>query len=201
MNTLYQTLKDTEAYIREKYPQLGSTNKLPDSIIFIHTEDLDEQYPDLERNEREEKALKEHGGAIFLIGIGWKLNYSGKPHEERAPDYDDWSTEVQDNGKTYHGLNGDILIWNELLGRRHELSSMGIRVTKDNLIPQLEKTGDLDRKDLYFHQRLLKGDLPDCIGGGIGISRVVQFILQKQHIGQVSCSVWPDGEDKDVKLL
>jgi len=141
-----------------------------------------------------------------LIGIGWELKNLDGPHEVRAPDYDDWSSEVEDAGKKYRGLNGDILVWNSVLGRRHELSSMGIRVSKDNLLLQLEKTGFMERKDLYFHRRLLNDELPLTIGGGLGVSRVVQYLLQKKHIGEVSCSVWPESdlqeaEESGVKIL
>jgi aspartate--ammonia ligase len=195
-------LKDTESFVNSKYPQVRSVenaNKLPDKIKFIHTEELDEMYPSLDKDDREEKALKQYG-AIFLIGIGWKLPNLNKPHEERAPDYDDWSTETTDEkGRTLHGLNGDILVWNSVLGKRFEISSMGIRVSKDNLVQQLELTNMMERKNLYFHQRLLKGELPNCIGGGIGLSRVFQLLLQKKHIGEVSVAVWPDEEYEKMR--
>lgn len=130
---------------------------------------------------------KEHG-AVFIIGIGGALN-NGKPHDGRAPDYDDWSTPV-DGG--YKGLNGDILVYYPVLDRAFELSSMGIRVDADALVRQLEITRDMDRKDLLFHRRLLNGELPLSIGGGIGQSRLCMLYLRKAHIGEIQASIWPD---------
>ena len=137
--------------------------------------------------EREDAITKEYG-AVFLIGIGGVLP-DGKPHDGRAPDYDDWTTESE---KGYHGLNGDILVWNEQLGHAFELSSMGIRVDEDALKRQVEITGDQDRLKLDWHQALLQGQFPLTIGGGIGQSRMAMFLLRKKHIGEVQTSVWPD---------
>ena len=137
--------------------------------------------------EREDAITKEYG-AVFLIGIGGVLP-DGKPHDGRAPDYDDWTTESE---KGYHGLNGDILVWNEQLGHAFELSSMGIRVDEDALKRQVEITGDQDRLKLDWHQALLHGLFPLTIGGGIGQSRMAMFLLRKKHIGEVQTSVWPD---------
>ena len=144
------------------------------------------RYPDLSGKERENAICKEYG-AVFLIGIGGKLS-DGKPHDGRAPDYDDWTTESE-NG--YKGLNGDILVWNDQLGTAFELSSMGIRVDEKALRLQVEITGDQDRLEMDWHKELLAGKLPLTIGGGIGQSRLAMFLLRKQHIGEVQSSVWP----------
>nr|WP_168625153.1 hypothetical protein [Streptococcus pyogenes] len=144
------------------------------------------KYPDLTPKERENAITKEFG-AVFLIGIGGVLP-DGKPHDGRAPDYDDWTTETE-NG--YHGLNGDILVWNDQLGSAFELSSMGIRVDEEALKRQVEMTGDQDRLAFDWHKSLLSGLFPLTIGGGIGQSRMVMFLLRKQHIGEVQTSVWP----------
>ena len=159
---------------------------LPKQITFIHTEELVERYPDLTPKERENAITKEYG-AVFLIGIGGVLS-DGKPHDGRAPDYDDWTTETE-NG--YKGLNGDILVWNDNLGAAFELSSMGIRVDEDTLKRQVAITGDQDRLELEWHRALLNGLFPLTIGGGIGQSRMAMFLLRKKHIGEVQTSVWP----------
>ena len=159
---------------------------MPKQITFIHTEELVERYPDLTPKERENAICKEFG-AVFLIGIGGELP-DGKPHDGRAPDYDDWTSESE-NG--YKGLNGDILVWNESLGGAFELSSMGIRVDEETLRRQVEITGDEDRLELEWHKALLNGLFPLTIGGGIGQSRMAMFLLRKKHIGEVQTSVWP----------
>ena len=159
---------------------------LPKKITFIHTEELVERYPDLTPKERENAAAKEFG-AIFLIGIGGILP-DGQRHDGRAPDYDDWTSESE-NG--YHGLNGDIIVWNEVLGSAFELSSMGIRVDEEALKRQVKITGDEDRLQLEWHKALLNGLFPLTIGGGIGQSRMAMFLLRKKHIGEVQSSVWP----------
>ena len=159
---------------------------LPKQITFIHTEELVERYPDLTPKERENAICKEFG-AVFLIGIGGELP-DGKPHDGRAPDYDDWTSESE-NG--YKGLNGDILVWNESLGGAFELSSMGIRVDEETLRRQVAITGDEDRLELEWHKALLNGLFPLTIGGGIGQSRMAMFLLRKKHIGEVQTSVWP----------
>lgn len=183
---IYDVIKRTERYISHRYP--GIEQVLPDQITFIHSEELETMYHELSPMEREEKICKKHG-AVFLIGIGSDLS-QGKPHDGRAPDYDDWSTPTN---KKFKGLNGDILIFNPVLKIGYELSSMGIRVDKQALLRQLEICNAEDRKKLYFHQRLINGELPLSIGGGIGQSRLCMFFLRKAHIGEIQSSIWsPD---------
>lgn len=189
---IYQALKLTEAKIYEIYPDLLPF--LPEQITFIHSEDLLAKYPKLSPKEREDAAAREYG-AFFLIGIGGTL-IDGKKHDGRAPDYDDWSTPT---GKGQKGLNGDIVVWNPVLGCSFELSSMGIRVDEAALLGQLELEGSLDRKAFYFHQLLLEGKLPQSIGGGIGQSRLAMLLLQKRHIGEVQVSIWTDEIRLDAK--
>mgnify|MGYP000298505462 CR=1 FL=1 len=184
VETIYKVIRLTELAVEARYDIEAI---LPKKITFIHSEELVEKYPDLTPKEREDAITKEYG-AVFLIGIGGVLP-DGKPHDGRAPDYDDWTTESE-NG--YHGLNGDILVWNEQLGHAFELSSMGIRVDEDALKRQVEITGDQDRLKLDWHQALLHGLFPLTIGGGIGQSRMAMFLLRKKHIGEVQTSVWPD---------
>ena len=182
---IYGAMRRTEYIVCEHYPQI--TPQLPDEIRFVHAEDLAEQYPGLSPKEREDAVTRQYG-AVFIIGIGGALK-NGEPHDGRAPDYDDWSTPTP-GGR--HGLNGDILVWNEVLGRSFELSSMGIRVDKEALLRQLEIRGAQDRAGLYFHRRLLGGELPQSIGGGIGQSRLSMLLLGKAHIGEVQASIWDD---------
>ena len=184
VQTIYKVIRLTELAVEARY---DIEAVLPKKITFIHSEELVEKYPDLTPKERENAITKEYG-AVFLIGIGGVLP-DGKPHDGRAPDYDDWTTESE---KGYHGLNGDILVWNEQLGHAFELSSMGIRVDEDALKRQVEITGDQDRLKLDWHQALLHGQFPLTIGGGIGQSRMAMFLLRKKHIGEVQTSVWPD---------
>ncbi len=160
---------------------------MPDEITFVHSEELYSLYPDLTPKNRETEFSKKHG-AIFVIGIGGELA-DGKPHDGRAPDYDDWITPTH-NG--YNGLNGDIILWNSLLGVAFEISSMGIRVSKDSLSKQLEITGNTNRKNLLFHKRLLNDELPLSIGGGIGQSRLCMYFLHKAHIGEIQSGIWPN---------
>lgn len=185
---IYATLIATEFLVYESYPEIKPI--LPEDITFVHAEDLCRQYPDLTPFERESVVAKEFG-AVFVIGIGADLS-DGKPHDGRAPDYDDWSTSTSENQK---GLNGDIILWNPVLERAFEISSMGIRVNKEALLRQLAIRGSEERKDLQFHKRLLNGEFPDSIGGGIGQSRLCMFFLRKAHIGEVQASLWPE----DVK--
>lgn len=196
---IYQGLKLTEAKVYEMYPDLLPF--LPEKITFIHSEELLAKYPKLNPKEREDAAAKEYG-AFFLIGIGGAL-VDGKKHDGRAPDYDDWSTPT---GKGQKGLNGDIVVWNPILGHSFELSSMGIRVDERSLLRQLELEGSLERRTLYFHKLLLEGKLPQSIGGGIGQSRLAMLLLQKHHIGEVQVSLWTDqirqeSEQKGIHLL
>jgi aspartate--ammonia ligase len=181
---IYEVFKRTEFVIYENYPELTPT--LPNEITFIHAEELYELYPDMTPKRRETEFSKKHG-AIFVIGIGGKLK-DGKPHDGRAPDYDDWITSTQ-NG--YKGLNGDIILWNPLLEVAFEISSMGIRVNRESLMKQLEITGTTDRKDLLFHKRLLNDELPLSVGGGIGQSRLCMYFLRKAHIGEIQSGIWP----------
>ncbi len=181
---IYDVLKETEKFVCQKYPQIKPI--LPDEITFVHTQELLEMYPELSPMERENEITKKYG-AVFVTGIGAELA-DGKIHDGRAPDYDDWTTPDEDGKK---GLNGDILLWYPLLNRAFEISSMGIRVDKQALLRQLEIRDSLERRQLQWHQRLLKGDLPLTIGGGIGQSRLCMFFLRKLHIGEVHASVWP----------
>ncbi len=181
---IYRLLKEIEKSVYELYPHI--TPSLPDDITFIHSEELMLTYPDLSPRERENKAAEKFG-AIFIIGIGGELT-NGEIHDGRAPDYDDWSTPNSDGFK---GLNGDIILWNEVLESAFELSSMGIRVDKESLINQLKIRGCESRAELDFHKSLLEGELPLSIGGGIGQSRLCMFFLKKAHIGEVQSSIWP----------
>jgi aspartate--ammonia ligase len=189
---IYATMKRTEYTVYENFNHLTPT--LPDEITFIHTEELLEQYPNLTPKERENKVAEKYG-AVFIMGIGGELG-NGTIHDGRAPDYDDWSTPGK-NG--YKGLNGDIVVWNPILQSAFELSSMGIRVDKEALLRQLAIAGAENRKELYFHQRLLNGELPLSIGGGIGQSRLCMFYLKKAHIGEIQASIWPAEMVKECK--
>lgn len=189
---IYEAIKETEKKVFERFPHI--TPRLPEEITFIHSEDLLREYPDLSPLERESKAAKKYG-AIFLIGIGAPLS-NGEPHDGRAPDYDDWISENQDG---YNGLNGDILVWDSVLGRSFELSSMGIRVSPESLKRQLEERGCPERSELSFHKRLLNNELPYSIGGGIGQSRLCMFLLQKAHIGEVQASIWPEEQIEECR--
>lgn len=191
---IYAAIRRTEYLTCETYPQIKPF--LPEKIAIIHSEELLQMYPDLTPKEREDAISKKYG-AVFIIGIGAELS-NGEKHDGRAPDYDDWST-VAENGR--QGLNGDILIWYPVLGRSIELSSMGIRVNKESLQRQLTLTGKEDRMSLYFHQKLMNGELPLCIGGGIGQSRLCMVLLQKAHIGEIQASIWPDDMRKECKEL
>lgn len=179
---IYQAIKQTEAAISTEF---GLAPFLPDQIHFIHSEELLQRYPDLDAKGREREIAKELG-AVFLIGIGGKLS-NGESHDVRAPDYDDWTTE---NEEGFKGLNGDIIVWNPVLQDAFEISSMGIRVSPESLTRQLGLTGDEKRMELDWHQALVQGKMPQTIGGGIGQSRLVMLLLQRQHIGQVQCGVW-----------
>jgi len=183
---IYKVIRETEKEVCQRYRQIPGPF-LPDRIHFIHSEELEERYQDLSPQEREDAICREKG-AVFIIGIGAELK-SGRPHDGRAADYDDWSTET---GEGKRGLNGDILVWYPLLNCAMELSSMGIRVDKESLLRQLKMKGELNRVNSYFHQRLLRGELPLTIGGGIGQSRLCMLFLRKVHIGEVQSSIWPD---------
>lgn len=190
---IYAALVRTEYMVYEMFPDIKPI--LPRKIHFIHSEDLLRKYPALTPKGREDAICKEHG-AVFIIGIGCTLS-NGEKHDGRAPDYDDWTT-VAENGQT--GLNGDLLVWNEILNRSVELSSMGIRVDKEALLKQLKMTGAEAKRDLYFHRRLINGELPLSIGGGIGQSRLCMFYLRKAHIGEIQASIWPEDMRRESKV-
>lgn len=185
VNQIYAVLLRTEFVVYENYPAIKPM--LPEEITFVYSEELVQRYPNLTPKEREHEITKAHG-AVFIIGIGGKLS-NGEVHDGRAPDYDDWTTP---NEGGYKGLNGDILIWNPVLQQAFEISSMGIRVDKEALLLQLEIAGANKRKELLFHKKLLKDELPLSIGGGIGQSRLCMYFLRKAHIGEVQASLWPD---------
>ena len=191
---IYAALLRTEYLTCESYPNIKPF--LPQKIHFIHSQDLLNMYPDLTPKQREDAICKKYG-AVFIEGIGGKLS-NGEKHDGRAPDYDDWST-VDENGKT--GLNGDILIWYPVLERSFELSSMGIRVDREALLRQLKSEGKEDREELFFHKKLLNGELPLSIGGGIGQSRLCMILLHKAHIGEIQASIWPEEMRKECRRL
>ncbi len=189
---IWKVIKGAESHIATLFPQLreNTDHDLPDELTFIHAEDLLDRYPNLPRKRRETQILQEHP-AVFIYGIGWPLK-DGYPHEMRAADYDDWITEtVSDDGRPMHGLNGDILVWNPVTKRRHELMSGGIRVTAETLQLQMEMAGQTDMLQLPYHQAILHNKIPLSIGGGIGQSRTYMLLLKKAHLGEVSVSVWP----------
>ncbi len=192
VRSIWKVLKDTDRYLCECYPALADPRypPLPDELELVHAEDILEAYPDLPRKQRETAFLQDHP-AVFIYGIGWPLA-DGYPHELRAADYDDWSTEtVSADGRPMHGLNGDILVWNPVTRRRHELMSGGIRVTKESLVRQLELSGQLDFLELPYHQAIMRDEIPLSIGAGIGQSRTMMLLLRKAHLGEVSVTVWP----------
>jgi len=189
---IWKVIKGAETHVHGMFPQL-KTDKypdLPDKLTFIHAEDLLAKYPDLPRKQRETAILQEHP-AVFIYGIGWTLA-DGYPHEMRAADYDDWVSETKSkDGRPMHGLNGDILVWNPVTRRRHELTSMGVRVNPETLKMQLEMTNQLDFLDFPYHKDILSGRIPLSIGGGIGQSRTYMSLLKKAHLGECSVTVWP----------
>jgi aspartate--ammonia ligase len=191
---IWKVVKGAEVMVQGMFPKLKDPRfpNLPDELTFIHAEDLLAMYPDLPRKQRESKVISEKYPAIFIIGIGWVLQ-DGYPHEMRAADYDDWVTETKsDDGRPMHGMNGDILVWNPITKRRHELTSMGIRVTKDTLVQQLKISGQMDFLKLPYHQAIMNDQIPLSIGGGIGQSRTAMLLLRKAHLGEVSVTIWPD---------
>jgi aspartate--ammonia ligase len=189
---IWKVLKGAEQHVQKQFPELKASKypSLPDEIKFLHAEEILDMYPDMPRKARETAVLQKYP-AIFIIGVGWTLK-DGYPHELRAADYDDWVTETKsEDGKPMHGLNGDILVWNPVTKRRHELTSMGIRVNAASLKKQLELTGQLDFLKFPYHQGIVNGTLPLSIGGGIGQSRTYMLLLRKAHLGEVSVTVWP----------
>jgi len=192
VNKIWKVLVNAEAYAQDLFPRLKSKKypNLPPKLTFLNAEDILEMYPNMPRKQRETATLQEYP-AIFIIGIGWPLK-DGYPHEMRAADYDDWVTETKAaDGTTKHGLNGDILVWNHVTKRRHELSSMGIRVNAEALRKQLEMSGQLDFLKFPYHQAIVKNEIPLSVGGGIGQSRTLMLLLRKAHLGEVSVTVWP----------
>ena len=192
VRAIWKVIVGAERHVQEMFPKLRDTRypSLPEELTFLHAEDILDMYPDLPRKERETRVLQKHP-AVFIVGIGWVLK-DGYPHEMRAADYDDWVTPtVSRDGRPMHGLNGDILVWNPVTKRRHELTSMGIRVTKETLRQQLEITGQMDFLKLPYHQAILRDEIPLSIGGGIGQSRTTMLLLRKAHLGEVSVTVWP----------
>ncbi len=191
VNGIWKVLTGAEEFVQERFPQKTERYpNLPKRLTFIHAEDLLDLYPDLPRKQRETAILRECP-AIFIIGIGWTLK-DGYPHEMRAADYDDWVTETRsEDGRPMHGLNGDILVWNPVTRRRHELTSMGIRVNAETLRDQLRRTGQLDFLKYPYHQAIVSGDIPLSIGGGIGQARTQMLLLRKAHLGEVTVSIWP----------
>ncbi len=189
---IWKVIKGVEVFIHEQFPKLKIDKypDLPEKIHFVHAEEILEKFPDLPRKQRETEYVKEYP-AIFIIGIGHPLE-DGYPHEMRAADYDDWITDTSaETGKQTHGLNGDILVWNPVTKRRHELTSMGIRVNAESLKKQLETSGQLDFLKYPYHQGIIKGTIPLSIGGGIGVSRTYMLLLRKAHLGETQISVWP----------
>lgn len=182
---IYAALKRTEFLLSEQFPVLHPF--LPEEIHFIHAEELRREYPDLTPKERETVIAKKYG-AVFIRGIGGKLE-DGSLHDDRSPDYDDWSTIGEDG---LQGLNGDIIVWNPVLKFAFELSSMGIRVDRKALERQLQSRKCEERKKLFFHSLLLEEQLPQTMGGGIGQSRLCMLLLHKCHIGEVQAGLWPE---------
>lgn len=192
VSKIWSILKGAEAHIQRLFPHLKEPGfpNLPERITFLHAEDVLDMYPDLPRKARETEVLQKYP-AIFIVGIGYPLE-DRYPHEMRAADYDDWITETRSgDGRVRHGLNGDILVWNPVTRRRHELTSMGIRVNAQTLRKQLEASGQLDFLRYPYHQAIINGDIPLSIGGGIGQSRTYMLLLRKAHLGEVSVTVWP----------
>ena len=189
---IWSVLVGAEKFAQELFPELRNPRypNLPEELTFLHAEELLAMYPDLPRKRRETVVLQKYP-ALFIIGIGWPLK-DGYPHEMRAADYDDWITDTSDqtHGDT-HGLNGDILVWNHVTQRRHELSSMGIRVNPETLRKQLDMSNLLDNLKFPYHQGIINNQLPLSIGGGIGQSRTLMLLLRKAHLGEVSVTVWP----------
>ena len=192
VESIYSAIKETEQEVYERFPHI--TPRLPEQITFLHTEDMQAEYPHLTPQEREREYAKRYG-AIFVIGIGATLA-DGKPHDGRAPDYDDWISENEDG---FYGLNGDLIFWDSVLETPFELSSMGVRVSEESLVKQLRLRGCEERLQLGFHKMLMSGELPYSIGGGIGQSRLCMFLLQKAHIGEVQASIWPESQVEECR--
>lgn len=189
---IWKVIKGADTHVQRLFPKLKSDKypNLPEQLTFLHAEEILDRYPDLPRKARETAILQDHP-AVFIYGIGWSLK-DGYPHEMRASDYDDWITEtVSADGRPMHGLNGDILVWNPVTKRRHELTSMGVRVNAQSLRQQLEMCHQMDFLKLPYHQAITRNEVPLSIGGGIGQSRTYMLLLRKAHLGEVSVTVWP----------
>jgi aspartate--ammonia ligase len=189
---IWKVIVGAEKHAQRLFPQLKNRKypNLPEELTFLHAEEILDMYPDLPRKQRETMVLQKYP-AVFIIGIGWPLK-DGYPHEMRAADYDDWITDTsKETGKPTHGLNGDILVWNHVTKRRHELTSMGIRVTKETLVQQLQMANQMDSLKLPYHRGIMEDRIPLSVGGGIGQARTLMAILRKAHLGEVSVTVWP----------
>jgi len=204
---IWKVIVGAERFAHHLFPALTNSKypNLPEDIKFIHAEELLEMYPDLPRKQRETAILQKFP-AVFIIGIGWPLK-DGYPHEMRAADYDDWVTPTtMRNGEPAHGLNGDILVWNPVTQRRHELSSMGIRVNAETLKQQLSMSNQMHFLDFPYHKAIINNQIPLSIGGGIGQGRTLMLLLKKAHLGEVTVSVWPKilkeiGEKHNIHVL
>ena len=204
---IWKVIRDAGMMAKEKFPELNDKRypDFPEELKFFHAEEILEMYPDLPRKQRETKLIQKYN-AVFIIGIGSVLK-DGYPHEMRAADYDDWITpSIVKNGEQMYGLNGDILVWNPVTKRRHELTSMGIRVTKETMKAQLKLSGQLDFLKLPYHQAILNDKIPLSIGGGIGQARTYMYLLRTAHLGEVTVSIWPDElkkicEEKNIHVL
>jgi aspartate--ammonia ligase len=195
---IWKVIYGAGQYVREEFPEFKNDKypDIPKELTFLHAEEILEMYPDLPRKQRETRILQDYP-AVFIYGIGWPLK-DGYPHEMRAADYDDWITEtVSKKGEPMHGLNGDILVWNPVTKRRHELTSMGIRVTKETLVQQMKMAGLEKDLELPYHQAILNDRIPLSIGGGIGQSRTYMYLLRTAHLGEVSVTIWPQ-QLKDI---
>jgi aspartate--ammonia ligase len=189
---IWKVIRGAASYAQDLFPALKAAKygAFPDDLVFLHAEELLEMYPDLPRKQRETRVLQQHP-AVFIVGIGYPLK-DGYPHEMRAADYDDWITDTSpETGRATRGLNGDILVWNPVTRRRHELTSMGIRVTKDTLVQQLQMSNLMENLQLPYHQAIMHDQIPLSIGGGIGQSRTFMYLLRTAHLGEVTVSVWP----------
>ncbi len=195
---IWKVIYGARQFVKQEFPELNNDKypDIPEELTFIHAEEILEMYPDLPRKQRETKIIQEYP-AVFIYGIGWVLK-DGYPHEMRAADYDDWITlTVSKKGEPMHGLNGDILVWNPVTKRRHELTSMGIRVTKETLVKQMEIAGLEENLKLPYHQAILNDEIPLSIGGGIGQARTYMYLLRTAHLGEVTVTIWPQ-QLKDI---
>jgi aspartate--ammonia ligase len=195
---IWKVIRGAGRMAQDLYPELKKNKygDFPEELTFLHAEEILDMFPDLPRKQRETQVLQKYP-AIFIVGVGYPLK-DGYPHEMRAADYDDWITDTSKmTGKPTHGLNGDILVWNPVTRRRHELTSMGIRVTKETLVEQLKMSNLMENLELPYHQAIMRDRIPLSIGGGIGQSRTFMYLLRTAHLGEVSVSVWPK-ELKDI---